>query len=83
MSSEPIYYECVCGYETFVAAYTYCPGCGRHRRHTKQLEGNPKRRGFEPPKEVDEASFSRSSQEILRAAQLEAAQFEASKAKGD
>ena len=31
MSSEPIYYECVCGYQTYTASYQHCPGCGRDR----------------------------------------------------
>ncbi len=44
MSSESVYYECVCGYETYVAAYRECPKCGRPRKHTKQKSGVPKSR---------------------------------------
>ena len=44
MSSEPIYYECACGYETYVAAYNDCPNCGRAHHHTELKLGNPQRR---------------------------------------
>ena len=44
MSSEPIFYECLCGYETYVAAYSQCPGCGRSKMlHTKLRHGRPRR----------------------------------------